>query len=100
MSNATKQEQVFTEVVRKFAGDVMSGEVARIKANIARAKRTAAKPAALADRVAAMGAVKAAEQALRSYRANHFTREDELSSQIAAERGEEIRAAIATALAS
>ncbi len=100
MSNTTKQEQVFADVVRKFAGDVMSGEVARLKANVARAKRAAAKPAELADRVAAIREVKAAEQALRSYRANHFTREDELSAQIAAARGEEIRTAIATALAS
>lgn len=100
MNNATKQEQVFAEVVRKFAGDVMGGEVSRLKANVARAKRAASKSATLADRIAAMGVVKSAEQALRSYRANHFAREDQLSAQIAAERGEEIRAAIATALAS
>jgi hypothetical protein len=100
MNSATKQEQVFAGVVRKFAGDIMSGEVSRLKANVSRAKRAAAKPAELANRVAALRAVKVAEQALRDYRANHFTREDELSAQIAAERGEEIRAAIATAMAS
>lgn len=47
MSNATKQEQVFAEVVRRFAGDIMSSEASRLKANVARAKRAARNSASL-----------------------------------------------------